>query len=166
MILTKQPHTKITEGYYPKSDTYVLLRFNFSGDTPVGEFRHLYMDTAQTFRTVSEFVYRLELLLERLNLPSSDFICRKEWDLRSYRKAGCGIARKPSPALLEKPSFSGIENPGEHFLLHIRYRQNATWQGDLRWINEKRTFAFRSTLELLMVLEGICMMHTPKEGQS
>lgn len=159
MILTKQSQMDITDGYYPKTDTYVLLRFDFSGDKPEGDFRHLYMDTVQTFQTISEFVYRLELLLERLNLPSSNFIRRKEWDIRSYRKTGFGVARKPAPTLLEKPSFSGIEKTGEHFLLHIRYRHNATWQGDIRWLNEKRTFVFRSTLELLMMLEGINMIH-------
>lgn len=39
------------------------------------------------------------------------------------------------------------------FLVHVRFRQNATWQGSIKWLNENKTQNFRSTLELLNLME-------------
>lgn len=162
MILSNQLDVDIQKGYYPKTDTYVFLRFDFSDNKPYGEFRHLYMDTVQTFYTVSELIYRLELLMEETNSPSADFLCRKEWSTKP-NKTTVGQSRKHNSSLLGQLSFSGLDKPGEQFLLHIRYRQNATWQGDIRWLNKKKTFSFRSALELLMVLETFYMKHQKQE---
>lgn len=156
MILSNQAEIDIKKGYYPKTDTYIFIRLDFFGSEPYGEFRHLYMDTSQTFHTVSELIYRLEILMEETNSPSADFFCRKEWDMKPHKVAG-GQSRTRNNSLLDQLSFSGLDKPGELFLLHIRYRQNATWQGDIRWLNKKKTFSFRSALELLMVLESFYM---------
>lgn len=156
MILSSQTEIDIEKGYYPKTDTYIFVRFDFSGGEPYGEFRHLYMDTFHTFHTVSELIYRLEMLMEETNSPSADFLCRKEWDMKPH-KATAAQSRTRNSSLLGKLSFSGLDKPGELFLLHIRYRQNATWQGDVRWLNKRKTFSFRSALELLMVLETFYM---------
>lgn len=158
MMLSNQPEIDITKGHYPKTDTYVFVRFDFSSSEPHGEFRHLYMETLQTFHTISELIYRLELMMEETNSPSADFLCRKEWSTKP-NKTTPGQSRKRNSGLLDQLSFAGLDKPGELFLLHIRYRQNATWQGDIRWLNTKKTFSFRSALELLMVLETFYMKH-------
>lgn len=158
MILTKEPYTEITEGHYPQSDTCVLIRFDFSSNTFHGEFRHLYMDTVYSFQTVSELIFRLELLLEQINQPASNFLTQKEWDPPSRsgnRLKSDHDTPDPAPALLDEPSFQGINKSGDLFLLHIRYRRNASWQGALRWVNKKQNFNFRSTLEVLMILEAL-----------
>ncbi|MDD3218024.1 MAG: hypothetical protein PHC41_03720 [Lachnospiraceae bacterium] len=40
------------------------------------------------------------------------------------------------------------------FILKIRYRENATWQGSLTWVEERREKSFRSVLELLKLIDG------------
>lgn len=39
------------------------------------------------------------------------------------------------------------------FLLQVQFRQNASWQGRIIWMEEKKTVTFRSLLELLVLLE-------------
>ena len=39
------------------------------------------------------------------------------------------------------------------FLIQVQFRQNATWQGTVRWLNRDQTQRFRSTLELISLME-------------
>ena len=41
----------------------------------------------------------------------------------------------------------------ETFLLNILNHQNATWQGTIQWVDEKKEQHFRSTLEMLRLLD-------------
>lgn len=40
------------------------------------------------------------------------------------------------------------------FLLHVQFRQNATWQGTLELISEGKTERFRSELEMIELIAG------------
>lgn len=40
------------------------------------------------------------------------------------------------------------------FLVRIQYRQNATWQGHVTWVEENKTVPFRSALELIKLIDG------------
>lgn len=39
------------------------------------------------------------------------------------------------------------------FIVRVRFKQNATWQGSLSWIEWKMTQNFRSTLEMLKLMD-------------
>ena len=49
-----------------------------------------------------------------------------------------------------------IENRGQKgtFFLNVRYRQNSSWQGIVRWIEGNSTQQFVSVLELLKILSN------------
>ncbi|HIT64097.1 MAG TPA: hypothetical protein IAC37_06550 [Candidatus Ventrimonas merdavium] len=40
------------------------------------------------------------------------------------------------------------------FVVHVNYRQNATWQGEVVWADTKQRCRFRSALELLKLIDG------------
>ncbi|MBE5893900.1 MAG: hypothetical protein E7286_11105 [Lachnospiraceae bacterium] len=40
------------------------------------------------------------------------------------------------------------------FLVRIQYRQNASWQGHVTWVEENKTVPFRSALELLKLIDS------------
>ena len=45
------------------------------------------------------------------------------------------------------------------FLVHIVENQNATWQGDVTWLDEEKKESFRSLLELIKLMDmavGAC----------
>lgn len=39
------------------------------------------------------------------------------------------------------------------FLVKIQFRQRESWQGQVTWVEEKRTVSFRSALELIRLLD-------------
>lgn len=40
------------------------------------------------------------------------------------------------------------------FMVQVQFRQNATWQGTITWMDEKKTQRFRSTLEMIKLMDG------------
>ena len=46
--------------------------------------------------------------------------------------------------------------PGQKatFVVHVQYRQNATWQGSVDWLENKRSQKFRSSLELIKLMDS------------
>ncbi len=42
------------------------------------------------------------------------------------------------------------------FILTINFRQNASWQGVVQWVEKKETFRFRSALELMRYIDQVC----------
>lgn len=55
-----------------------------------------------------------------------------------------------------------IKGEGATFLLHVQYRQNSTWQGTLEWLEGKQRVAFRSTLELIQLMEQVVGAAAPQ----
>ncbi len=44
--------------------------------------------------------------------------------------------------------------PRGSFLVQVQNDQNATWQGTLRWIEKNENMPFRSTLELIKLIDS------------
>lgn len=40
------------------------------------------------------------------------------------------------------------------FVVHVQHYENATWQGEVVWAEQKRTEKFRSALELLKLMDS------------
>ncbi|HIQ97443.1 MAG TPA: hypothetical protein IAB26_12895 [Candidatus Limivivens merdigallinarum] len=40
------------------------------------------------------------------------------------------------------------------FLIHVKYRQSATWQGEIAWVERGVKQSFRSALELLKLMDS------------
>ncbi len=51
-----------------------------------------------------------------------------------------------------------MERPS--FLIRIYGQQNATWQGQVTYLDEKKTYSFRSALELLKLIDSTLEMKT------
>lgn len=74
-------------------------------------------------------------------------------NLRSWELPAASIlvesARK-EPAVR---SELGKEAPLATLILRVQFRQNASWQGNLAWLEARRSMAFRSVLEMTRLLD-------------
>lgn len=53
--------------------------------------------------------------------------------------------------------YMQLHNLDEHgekatFVIHVQFRQNASWQGTIQWVDGKKTQRFRSTLEMIKLI--------------
>ena len=49
------------------------------------------------------------------------------------------------------------------FVVHVQYRQNATWQGKVVWTDTKQESHFRSALELVKLMDNAMTSAAAKE---
>lgn len=54
----------------------------------------------------------------------------------------------------------------ETFIIKVMDQQNATWQGSVTWVDEQREQYFRSTLELLKLIDGALEKRNDDEENS
>lgn len=50
----------------------------------------------------------------------------------------------------------GLNNKGKlaTFVIHVQYRQNSTWQGQIVWAETKQSTCFRSALEMIKLMDS------------
>ena len=51
------------------------------------------------------------------------------------------------------------------FVVQVLYRQNATWQGTVRWLDTNKTQPFRSVLELLSLMQEALGADVPAQWE-
>ena len=119
-----------------------------------------------TFSGVLALITRMEQFYNEKRFPQSSM------QIRSFhkKKRGKTAEEKPSvPAAEQRGDLEemlariGMEEPGKRatFVISVLFRQNATWQGTVRWLNRDQTQRFRSTLELISLMED-CLLYTSR----
>lgn len=108
------------------------------------------------FSGVLDLIGRLESFYNDVKYPQSTFQLRSFTDQPVRRRR-----RKPdkSPGIVSFTARKPVEYKEEQgslatFTVHVMFRQNATWQGNVRWIERDRQCRFKSTLELLRLMES------------
>ena len=116
-----------------------------------GRLYHYYQLRPQKFSSQGEVFRLIDQLCDRLNYPQ----CSDQ--LRSFS------VEKTVPDFQEKVKVARqmskeklLEQKGEKatFVVHVMYRQNATWQGSVTWTEKKQTANFRSALELIKLMDS------------
>ncbi len=107
------------------------------------------------FRNGGQLLLEMEKWCDHLGFPQC------EVKMRSFGKTGRQPeARAGQDGKKERTetnmSDEILSSRGEEgtFLVHIKYRQNATWQGQVTWVEKKETQSFRSALELLKLMDS------------
>lgn len=107
-----------------------------------------YYGRALPFRNAVELVGELESLFDSLHFPQASVKHRSfsahPGSIKSIRKAGeCMEEKEKGPQGKAK------------FVVHVQFRQNATWQGTILWVEKNKTQRFRSTLEMLKLMDEV-----------
>jgi hypothetical protein len=115
-----------------------------------GCFSNPFINSWQNFTSLSDFIIKMELMMDMMELPQS---------YAANRRFSTGPSDK-----LCKPT--GIMRRGNKatFSLTIRFRRNNSWQGTLSWLETKYEQNFRSVLELIVMMDSALRKeHFPTE---
>ena len=95
--------------------------------------------------------YPQEAMINRRFLVRQDSKTKKELITVSYfdDRTKDKIKVELSEADMEKR-----RGEQDTFIVRIQYRQNATWQGNVTWVDENKTVPFRSALELIRLMDS------------
>lgn len=117
---------------------------SYDGAVPVGRFYNPGCDQELRFRSLSELLTQMQDMLDGMQLPQAFTVTR-----------GFSI---PGPEYQEnKAPPSNGERPGglATFAVRILFRQNASWQGSVAWLEGGQEESFRSALELIFLLDSV-----------
>ena len=106
-----------------------------------GRVYHPYLPSGAEFKNLMQFLLVMEDLLDKLQFPQS-FTAH-----RSFR-----MQPEPAPPLPSEnePHTGKIAT----FSVRVIFRQNASWQGSVTWLEEKTEENFRSVLELVLLMHS------------
>lgn len=118
------------------------------------------------FRSTLELLELMEENYDKLDFPQASMNNRsfssnagtgrkiKEAGEKGAREAR--VSRKgEQPVALSKEDMWKKRGESATFLVRVQYRQSATWQGQVTWVEKKKTAGFRSALELLKLMDSI-----------
>ena len=115
-----------------------------------GRMYNPYIQGGETFHSLMELILRMEELLDRMHFPEP------YTERRGFRQElGVPIGTLPPPDT--KDGLCGT------FLLKVLFRQNASWQGSLTWIEGRQEESFRSVLEMIHLLRS-ALQEEPAPG--
>ena len=120
------------EGYR----TTLVCVDSFEKGVPRGRFFNPYMESEQSFESLTQFLQGMETVLDNMDFP------RAFQTVRTFA---------PLPKV-NAPPGEEMSRTGKRatFAIRILFRQNASWQGSVTWLEGKSEQSFRSALELIL----------------
>jgi len=112
-----------------------------------GRIYHCYSDEAVLFDNGYQILQKLEGLMDDLNYPQSSV------KLRTFKEDACKERKKVKKVMKDDEVIRQMGKKGT-FVVHVMYRQNATWQGEVVWTENGEVRKFRSALELLKLMDS------------
>ena len=113
-----------------------------------------YLETPYEFFTLVRMLEKMESVFDAKKFPQA-FLAPRYF--REHKKAGPTKAEAKQSSFLSGPiDMSHYEGPGHGtctFDILVRFRRNATWQGQILWVERNLTQHFRSELEMLRLID-------------
>lgn len=130
---------------YPKG-TYKVLFARNDGNTDFSVV-NLYTGRQSKPHSIWEFINSIETDLSSNRFPQSAI---------QYRSWGAQQEARPQRGLVldleSAKNNNAIPEGNPTFIIQVLYRQNATWQGTIQWLEGRQTRLYRSVNELLKLM--------------
>lgn len=152
----------------PSTSSRVLIKVEgYTGGVIAGLLYNPYLDVSYRFKDVVDFTDKLDAMFDELSFPQAAMSYRSfDAAKAKKKKAGKGAAQAPPAKEVEAQPVDKKEklNPQDSdvFIVHVQFRQNATWQGTIKWAGENEEKRFRSTLELLKIMDSALETRHPE----
>ena len=123
-----------------ENKTILIYVDSYHQGTLQGRFYNPILNEGHSFESLSQFITKMEQILNGSEFP------------KAYSSA-----RTFSPQTEQPPEPSGIvyeDGKLASFALRILFRQNASWQGSILWLDNNQEQRFRSVLELILLFDN------------
>lgn len=115
-----------------------------------GRIYNLYMPKPVEFVSVFGFVSVMDKFFDEIAFPQSVYGDR----VFAQKPETSKKLKKEVKQYMPDDIFTSEQGRKASFMVQVQFRQNATWQGTITWMDEKRTQRFRSTLEMIKLMDN------------
>ncbi len=140
---------KTTKGIYAPNLIAICVDGRIGNDY-FGKIYNQYQEEPMAFTGMLEAIKKIESFLDAMDFPQRSMVPRT-FDKKEITADGYGKRPKRGEIMDNLESKNGEEGT---FIVQIKYRQNATWQGQVVWAEQNKKVYFRSALELLRLIDG------------
>lgn len=134
---------KVTAG----EASFYLIVDEFKEQKIKGRLYFPLIDRYQPFQTLIKMITAAE---EYLNLHKSP---QRTHDFRSFLGTGANTEKGSDFTMDNKEGKMPECGCKATFIVKVKYRQNATFQGTIQWLDKNKTQNFRSDLEMLKLID-------------
>ena len=120
--------------------TIMIYIDSYEDRIPAGRFQIVSHQDAQPFKGLCQLFLGINDMLDQNNFPKSFFELRKFNEPFEQSNLSTVLSNQISSKLAS-------------FRIRILFRQNASWQGSVYWIEGNQEVFFRSVLELIVMMD-------------
>lgn len=121
--------------------TTVVCIDSYENRIPVGRFYNQHCPEGVEFQGVIELLRSMEDMLDQMKFPQPFSAVRS-------------FADAPNLSMETPDGTRSHEGELATFAIKVLFRQNASWQGTVSWLEGKLEESFRSVLELLLLIDS------------
>jgi len=124
----------------------------YDGGMIKGELFSRYLDAPYSFTSLIRMIGKMEEIFDSMKFPGAFLSPRTFGSARGQIKKSeveKSTAMKEATTIVKKEAKSSKCT----FEISVRYRQNATWQGQITWVERNLQQNFRSVLEMLKLMD-------------
>ena len=114
---------------------------SYEDEVPTGRIYHPCKPEGIPFRGTTRFLLEMEEILDSIQCPQS---------FTAARRFGSHIVE----SIGKTAGSAGKRGKLATFEIRILFRQNASWQGAVTWLEQGERHSFRSVLELLLLMDS------------
>lgn len=115
---------------------------SFDGGVSKGFYYHAKLDKGgSTFNSLAQFLVGAEILFDSMNFPQSYTAKRSFATIQEVEPQG-----RPAPCKQRGKLAT--------FDIRVLFRQHASWQGSVIWVEKNSEEYFRSVLELILLIDS------------
>ena len=104
-----------------------------------GRFYNPYLQQGESFSSVMQFLLKMTQMLDNMDFPHAFM------EPRFFA---------PSSTVASRPTEDGMQRGAlATFAVRVLFRQNASWQGMISWLEGEQEQGFRSVLEMLLLMD-------------
>ena len=107
-----------------------------------------------------QLIFHMETLFETLNCPQA------ATERRSFQEKTNGLLPRPRYDPRQQPAKpKNLRGEIATFQVWVLFRQHASWQGKVTWLEKNRECKFRSALELFFLMDSTIMLGEKSDMQ-
>ena len=109
---------------------------------------HQYQNSPIAFASAIAMIEEMDWLYDQWKFP------QRSTQIREFESAGHMAVHEEVMSGMDESRVSHRTGNLGTFIVRVKFRQNATWQGEVVWAERQERKYFRSALELLKLIDG------------
>lgn len=132
------------------STQVVVNMASYDNKAMSGYLYHPFLETTISFSDTLEMINLMDGLFDDLQFPQASCTFRKFKDRVLVQRT----VDKGKQEMIDQNEKGAVPVKAT-FVVHVKYRQSATWQGTITWTEKNISKNFRSTFEMLKLMDNV-----------